>query len=83
MLSTTLVTAVFNDIAHRIYGSQLKLLLLLASVPSGTGISTDKAQELFLQSKELHQNIHHDRTFEVWLQYLTVNELISISENKK
>lgn len=66
----------FANIAHTIFGSQLGLLVKLASGRSG--VSKAEADHLFIQAQESFPDLHGSRTTDEWLKYLVISELISI-----
>jgi len=70
----------FNDIANKIFGSQLNILIHLSGTHNG--ITLNQAESIFNQAKIEFPELHGNREFEGWLMYLQANNLIASFENK-
>ena len=79
-LATTRVTLEFNNIAYTIFGSQITLLVRL----SGThqSIPDNHVKDIFNQAQLSFPELHKEKTFEEWLNYLKNNDLISINKDR-
>jgi hypothetical protein len=79
-LAAARVELEFNDIAHRVFGSQVTLLINLSGTHNG--ITKNQAEAIFEQAKIEFPELHGGRNLDDWLMYLQANNLITLIENK-
>jgi hypothetical protein len=79
-LATVRVELEFNDIAHRVFGSQVTLLINLSGTHNG--ITKNQAEAIFEQAKTEFPELHVDRELDEWLTFLQAHNLVTLTDNK-
>ena len=64
----------YRNISSLIFGSQMQLLVVLAGIPSATKI--EKATAIFEDAQSKFPDIHKDRKFDEWLEFLVNTGLV-------
>src|SRR4030042_2595058 len=80
LLATCQTTLEFHSTSIAIFGSQLYLLVRLAGTTQG--ISCTEAETIFKQAQDKFPDLHKNRTFSDWLNYLLTKHLI-VQTNEK
>ena len=70
----------FNNLAHIIFGSQVRFLIHLSGTPSG--VPAQETEVFFKQAQEAFPFLHDTNNAENWLHYLIVTNLVARQEDR-